>query len=99
MSESPETRVMMDEALPLNVIAGPGDLLDDDAPEQVRVGGAAGRVADLFCKDEHHRKLAVCSIICGISCIGIKALIHSVKVFLFFFFPLFLSKNGNFYDL
>lgn len=34
-----------------------------------------------YCDDKHHRKLAVCSIICGISCIGIKALIYSVKVF------------------
>ena len=31
-------------------------------------------------EDRYHRKLAICSIICGISCIGIKALINSVKV-------------------
>ncbi|KAK7174744.1 hypothetical protein R3I93_001829 [Phoxinus phoxinus] len=30
-------------------------------------------------KDRDHRKLAICSIICGISCFGIMSLMYSVK--------------------
>lgn len=41
---------------------------------------AVEKEAAACCDDKHHRKLAICSIICGISCIGIKALIYSVKV-------------------
>lgn len=33
-------------------------------------------------RDKDHRILAIASIICGLSCIGIVALINSVKVFL-----------------
>lgn len=40
---------------------------------------ATARVAPSYCEDQYHKKLAICSIICGISCIGIKALINSVK--------------------
>ncbi|GAA6229874.1 transmembrane protein 265 [Lates japonicus] len=40
---------------------------------------SSGRGVASCCDDKHHRKLAICSIICGISCIGIKALINSVK--------------------
>uniref|UniRef100_A0A3B5KDU8 Si:dkey-16l2.20 n=1 Tax=Takifugu rubripes TaxID=31033 RepID=A0A3B5KDU8_TAKRU len=43
-------------------------------------------VVHLFCcrthnpePDRNHRKLAICSIICGLSCIGCKALVYSVK--------------------
>lgn len=32
------------------------------------------------CRDPDHRKLAICSIICGLSCIGFMSLIYSVKV-------------------
>ncbi|XDV13052.1 hypothetical protein PO909_001561 [Leuciscus waleckii] len=32
-----------------------------------------------ICKDTDHRKLAICSIICGISCLGIMSLMFSVK--------------------
>ena len=32
------------------------------------------------CVGGHHRKLAVCSILCGCPCLGILALINSVKV-------------------
>jgi len=33
-----------------------------------------------ICKDPDHRKLAICSIICGISCCGIMSFMYSVKV-------------------
>uniref|UniRef100_A0A9J8BY94 Si:dkey-16l2.20 n=1 Tax=Cyprinus carpio carpio TaxID=630221 RepID=A0A9J8BY94_CYPCA len=32
-----------------------------------------------ICKDADHRKLAICSIICGLSCFGIMSLKYSVK--------------------
>ncbi|KAI2666243.1 Transmembrane protein 265 [Labeo rohita] len=32
-----------------------------------------------ICKDPDHRKLAICSIICGLSCLGIMSLMYSVK--------------------
>ncbi|KAF4116053.1 hypothetical protein G5714_003542 [Onychostoma macrolepis] len=32
-----------------------------------------------ICKDTDHRKLAICSIICGLSCFGIISLKYSVK--------------------
>lgn len=31
------------------------------------------------CRDSNHRRLACCSVICGLSCIGATALIYSVK--------------------
>lgn len=73
MSDSPQTCVTVEEELPLNVVAGSGDAQNDDSNNQT-----TGKVFSC-CKDKHHRKLAVCSIICGCSCIGIKALINSVQ--------------------
>lgn len=32
-----------------------------------------------ICTDKDHRKLAICSIICGLSCFGIMSLMYSVK--------------------
>lgn len=32
-----------------------------------------------ICKDTDHRKLAICSIICGLSCFGIMSFMYSVK--------------------
>lgn len=32
-----------------------------------------------ICSDPDHRKLAICSIICGLSCLGIMSLMYSVK--------------------
>ncbi|XP_075998963.1 transmembrane protein 265-like [Genypterus blacodes] len=69
MSHSAETRVQMDED-PLNIGPGSGE---DTAITMSRQPAAS------CCKDRHHRKLAICSIICGITCIGILALINSVK--------------------
>lgn len=73
MSTSPQTNVTVEEELPLNTIAGSGNTHGNHV---VISPGACGASC---CDDKHHRKLAVCSIICGISCIGIKALINSVK--------------------
>lgn len=69
MSASPHEKV--DESDPLNGIPEAGDAQNNDTRIQI---------CNAFCNDDpYHRKLAICSIICGISCIGIKALIHSVK--------------------
>lgn len=32
-----------------------------------------------FCQDREHRRLAIYSVICGLSCVGVTALIYSVK--------------------
>ncbi|CAB1438753.1 unnamed protein product [Pleuronectes platessa] len=59
------------EEEPLNTTAGSAD----DILERSRSPGGAASCWE----DKYHRKLAICSIICGFSCIGINALIHSVK--------------------
>uniref|UniRef100_A0A8C3AX56 Si:dkey-16l2.20 n=1 Tax=Cyclopterus lumpus TaxID=8103 RepID=A0A8C3AX56_CYCLU len=74
MSTSPPTRETVDEvAILLTTVPGAGDT--HNTPSIISAGPSAASC----CDDEHHRKLAICSIICGISCIGIKALISSVK--------------------
>lgn len=77
MSDSPQTQIMMDEEVPLNTIPGSGDTKNNNICNQVI--SSNGRTAASCCDDKYHRKLAICSIICGISCIGIKSLINSVK--------------------
>lgn len=62
---SPHTSVPVDEGIPLTTIAGSGD-----------ADGGSGSSSS---KVRYHRCLATWSIICGLSCIGIKALIYSVK--------------------
>lgn len=69
--------VTVDEALPLNTVPGSSDPQNKDTCNPV--SGISGKTAASCCNDKHHRNLAVCSIICGISCIGISALINSVK--------------------
>lgn len=74
MSAAPETRdnVVVEE-VSLNLLPGSGETQNpseatawwDSAPS---------------CHDRNFRRLAYCSIICGISCIGIFALVNSVKV-------------------
>ncbi|KAF1379854.1 hypothetical protein PFLUV_G00180420 [Perca fluviatilis] len=64
------SHINMGEDVPLNTIPGSGDAQNNQLTRQ----GAAS-----CCGDKNNRKLAICSIICGISCIGIKALINSVK--------------------
>lgn len=74
MSAAPQTRdnVVVEE-VSLDLLPGSGEnqnhreasLWWDSAPS---------------CHDRNFRRLAYCSIICGISCIGIFALVNSVKV-------------------
>lgn len=78
MSNSHQTHVPVEEEIPLTTVPGTGDALNNDTCNQVVICNAEQDTSP-FCKDEHHRKLAICSIICGISCIGIKALTYSVK--------------------
>ncbi|XP_053194517.1 transmembrane protein 265-like [Scomber japonicus] len=77
MSDSPQIKVAMEEQVPLQIVAESGEAQNNDTRHQVI------RMPSCFpascCEDKHHRKLAICSIICGCSCIGIKALINSVK--------------------
>nr|XP_057904614.1 transmembrane protein 265-like [Doryrhamphus excisus] len=74
MSDSPHTCVTVDEETPLKTVPGSGDQVEGGHPAAAVVVHRAPRF-----QDKHHRWLAICSIICGISCIGIKALINSVK--------------------
>lgn len=87
MSNSNQTNVTVDEELPLNTIPGSGDTQNNAT--------CFKQDAETFRHDKHHRKLAICSIICGISCIGIKALINSVKVFV----CIFNAISGVFFHL
>ncbi|XP_029996213.1 transmembrane protein 265-like [Sphaeramia orbicularis] len=81
MARSPETRVVIDdvEEIPLNTIAGTGNNTTNNNVQACSC--KTGRRLDdaSCCNDKFHRKLAICSIICGISCIGILALKNSVK--------------------
>lgn len=72
MANSNHIHVPMEEENPLNTVPGSGDVQNN--------GDCFGQEAATFRNGKHHRTLAICSIICGISCIGIKALINSVKV-------------------
>ncbi|XP_061556592.1 transmembrane protein 265-like [Phycodurus eques] len=74
MSHSPHTSIKVDEETALNMVPGSADPQKDLTTAAKNCSGAAA-----CCGDKHHRRLAICSIICGISCIGIKALINSVK--------------------
>lgn len=83
MSNSHEKQEVADEEVPLNMMAGSGEQQQNNTStstscyEVIDICGHDSR----HCSDRYHRKLAIASIICGISCIGIKALIASVKVF------------------
>ncbi|XP_028311177.1 transmembrane protein 265-like [Gouania willdenowi] len=69
--DPPQTRLVMEdvEEIPLSTVPGQGC----SPPHKTR------NAIESCCNDPHHRRLAISSIICGISCIGIKALIDSVK--------------------
>ncbi|XP_061761540.1 transmembrane protein 265-like [Nerophis ophidion] len=73
MPDSPDACVMVDEDedTPLNTIPGSGEPQHGAAADGAKWGPRF--------YDKHHRVLSICSVICGISCIGIKALIASVK--------------------
>ncbi|XP_077590226.1 transmembrane protein 265-like [Stigmatopora nigra] len=73
MSHSPHTTIKVDEDTPLNTMPGSAE------SHKSQLGKKNGCITSAFCQDHHHRKLAISSIICGISCIGIMALINSVK--------------------
>uniref|UniRef100_A0A3P8X6U9 Si:dkey-16l2.20 n=1 Tax=Cynoglossus semilaevis TaxID=244447 RepID=A0A3P8X6U9_CYNSE len=62
------------EDIPLNTTPGSGGSEDEVMSSKMGKRGAAS-----FFTDQHYRRLAICSIICGCSCIGIKSLINSVK--------------------
>jgi len=84
MSNSQQTNVIGTEEVPLTIIAGAGDEQKDNALTQV--SSRIGRVATFCYKNKHQRTLAYCSIICGCSCIGVKALTNSVKVLHYFLY-------------
>ncbi|XP_013885687.1 transmembrane protein 265 [Austrofundulus limnaeus] len=56
------------EARPLNTTPGSAD--EDDTIKDPEAN---------FRNNKYHRRLAMCSIICGVSCIGIQALTYSFK--------------------
>lgn len=74
MSSPAQTNETEAEEVKLNLIPGTGDTQIDTCHQVVTRQGDAS-----CCQDKNHRKLAICSIICGLSCIGINALIYSVK--------------------
>ncbi|XP_069021423.1 transmembrane protein 265-like [Embiotoca jacksoni] len=71
MSNSPQKPGSEDEEIPLTQISGSADSHHNSSNHNVIVPKEGA--------DEDHRTLAICSIICGISCVGVKALIYSVK--------------------
>lgn len=74
MSAEPRAKDTAAEEVRLNLLPGSGE-------EQNHLNHAiSGRDAAPFCVDRNHRKLAICSVICGLSCIGCRALVYSVKV-------------------
>lgn len=74
MSSPPQACITMED-IPLNTTPGSGGSEDEVMSSKMGKRGAAS-----FFTDQHYRRLAICSIICGCSCIGIKSLINSVKV-------------------
>lgn len=74
MSAQSQRKETAAEEVRLNLLPGSGE-------EQNNLNHAiSGRDATSCCSDRNHRKLAIGSIICGLSCIGCKALVYSVKV-------------------
>ncbi|KAM3598921.1 uncharacterized protein V6R79_024215 [Siganus canaliculatus] len=74
MSDTTQTRA---EEVPLTCIPGSGDEKNNSTTDEV-ITINTSRFAS--CSNNiNHRKLAIFSIICGLSCIGITALINSVK--------------------
>ncbi|KAJ4932600.1 hypothetical protein JOQ06_011018 [Pogonophryne albipinna] len=72
MPKSQETSEIKMEEVPLNTIPGTGGTTVISISERCAA-------ASCCCEERNHRILAICSIICGLSCIGISALINSVK--------------------
>lgn len=80
LAEMPESaEAPRDEVMPLTVVAQRGD--QDRRDETCKpVASRVRRMISYVRNDDSYRVLAIFSIICGISCIGMKALISSVKV-------------------
>lgn len=72
MSAEAQTQRAAEEVY-LNLLPGSGE--EQNLNNALSEGDAAS-----CCPDRNYRKLAICSIIFGLSCIGYKALIYSVKV-------------------
>ncbi|KAI3359521.1 hypothetical protein L3Q82_013923 [Scortum barcoo] len=77
MSNSPQTVLNMEDRTLLSTVPGTGEEQNNDTYHQV-ITVPRYRAVSCCKKDKHHRKLAIYSIICGLSCIGINALIYSV---------------------
>lgn len=75
MSKSAQTNDK-EETVTLNIIGGAADEQNNTCNQ---ANDTTGRIAGFCCNDEHYRRLAHCSIICGCSCIGIQALETSLK--------------------
>lgn len=75
MSESSQNYQNNGESTPLNTVTGTGLQQPEETCSQVICEDSTASC----CNDKYHRKLAVCSIICGFSCCGVPALINSVK--------------------
>lgn len=74
MSGQPQLQKAAAEEVQLNLLPVSGEEQNNLNHE------ISGREVASCCPDSYYRKLAICSIICGLSCIGCKALIYSVKV-------------------
>lgn len=74
MSETPSAP----EEVHLNLLPGSSETQNNNNTNQV-----ISEMTVSSCCNYTHRKLAIGSVICGISCIGIIALINSVKVLSF----------------
>lgn len=74
MADAPQTRdnVVVEE-VSLHLLPGSGETHNHSE-------ASAQRDSAPSCYDRNFRRLAYCSIICGISCIGMFALVNSVKV-------------------
>ncbi|KAF7660568.1 hypothetical protein LDENG_00279870 [Lucifuga dentata] len=79
MSASAESHRVVAEEIPLNTIPGSGEMEHTQNDTSIQINCCSRESAATCCEDKHHRKLAICSIICGISCIGMVALINAVK--------------------
>lgn len=76
MSAQSQTAAAAAEEVQLTLLPGSGE-------EQNNLNhDISAREAASSCPDSYYRKLAIGSIICGLSCIGCQALIYSVKVLL-----------------
>lgn len=86
-----ESSVEVTEEIPLQHVTGTGenggaphDSSSQKQPLPIRecLASISQRITSRwpFCQDRDHRKLAIYSVICGLSCVGVTALIYSVKV-------------------